>query len=470
MTPTLFALLVCAGGLFASGSRTLYLQMIFCLFGAAAAIALPALGGATITPAVMFLPFVIVRAWLERNRSRPFWQISRAGFWLALLALWGVVSAVVLPRLFTDQVQILTIDRDGPNGAITALFPIRPVSGNITQSGYALGAVAAFLSTRALLSKRGRMNAFRDATLLLAGLNCAAALLNLGEFYLGLPQLLQYVRTAGYAIFDAYESGGLMRIQGTFPETSVFAAFTLPLFAFAFSLWLSRVRTSYSGWLALASLGLLLLSTSGTAYTGLAIYLGCVALSLAWRGLSRGSVPQANALIVVCSLGIAAGAALLLLKPHVATRIDDFFEVTLMNKMQSSSGVQRSSWNRQAWENFLDTYGVGVGLGSARASSFFLVLLSNVGIAGTLLFLAFVVNVCRSPRSELEPTSAVPRAARQAVLASLIASCISGTVFDLGVAFYAFAAAATVDPLRLPDEELTLVPYYERWSGAPEAL
>jgi len=44
--------------------------MVFCLFGAAAAIALPALGGATITPAVMFLPFLLARALGERGPAR----------------------------------------------------------------------------------------------------------------------------------------------------------------------------------------------------------------------------------------------------------------------------------------------------------------------------------------------------------------------------------------------------------------
>jgi hypothetical protein len=36
----------------------------------------------------------------------------------------------------------------------------------------------------------------------------------------------------------------------------------------------------------------------------------------------------------------------------------------------------------------------------------------------------------------------VARAAGHAVLTSLIAASVSGTVFDLGLAFYAFAAAA----------------------------
>ena len=199
MTPTLFVLFVCAGGLLASASGALYLQMVFCLFGAAAAIALPALGGATITPAVLFLPFLLARALGERGLGGCLRQVSfpDAGFWLLLLVVWGVLSAYFLPRTFAGQVQILTIDRNAMDSGAT-LRPLHSVSGNLTQSGYALGAVCAFVAMRALLLRKGRLDDFRDAVLLLAGLNCLAGVVNLAEFYLGLPSVLEYVRTGGY--------------------------------------------------------------------------------------------------------------------------------------------------------------------------------------------------------------------------------------------------------------------------------
>jgi hypothetical protein len=59
MIPTPFAAIVLLGGLFARGGGALTLEVLLCLFGAAAAISLPALGGATVTPAVVFLPFLL---------------------------------------------------------------------------------------------------------------------------------------------------------------------------------------------------------------------------------------------------------------------------------------------------------------------------------------------------------------------------------------------------------------------------
>ncbi len=446
MAPTLFAALVFAAGVLAPRRALLHVLMVSCLFGGAAAILLPAFGGATITPAVMFLPFFVARAWLERGGGDVLRRVPKAGFFLALLAIWGVLSALLLPRLLAGEVQILTIDRGASSYTGPVLMELRPVSGNITQTCYALGGVACFFAVRSLLGARGGLERFRDAVLFLGCLNCVAAVLNLGEYYMGLPPLLDSVRTAGYAMFEAHETAGLLRIQGTFPETSAFSAFTLPLFAFSFGLWLERERPIYSGLVALASLTLLLISTSGTAYTGLFLYGCCVAIGLIWRAQARGGVPRLGTLAVgVCLLLVAIGCVLLFELP-VARHVFEFFDSTVLGKLDSESGIERGSWNQKAWSNFLETYGLGVGLGSARASSYPLVLLSNVGVIGTLLFLMFVISACRgAPAGQIAP---VPRAARQALLASLLAASVSGTVFDLGVAFYAFAAAASMAARR----------------------
>jgi hypothetical protein len=451
MTPTFFALIVVVGGLLVSRAGAIYLQIVLCLFGAAAAISLPALGGAVITPATLFLPFLMARAWAESRRRGYLRRIPATGGWLALLVLWGVVGAIFIPRIFAHQTDILTVDRSGRVEGVS-LFPLRPVSGNLTQSGYAIGAMCAFLSMRVLLERPGRLEKFRDAVLALTALDCLAAFINLAEYHLGLPSILAYVRTA-YAVFDAYEieGTGLMRIAGTFPETSGFCGFTLPLFAFTFSLWLNGVRPTYSGALAFITLLLLVFSTSTTAYVGLTAYACIAGFMLIWRGYVRGTIPRFGVLVAAVLLALALVGSAFVLETGIADEVTEYFQITVFNKLDSASGQERSSWNRQAWENFLDTYGVGVGLGSARASSYLLVLLSNVGILGTLLFFGFFTAVLRGPRNESTPNP-IAEGSRQAVLASLVAAAIAGGVFDLGIAFYAYAAAATVGATQLqPD-------------------
>lgn len=438
MTTTFFTWLVLSLGMLVSVDALLYLFMALALFGAAAAIALPALGGATITPVALLVPLLSVRMIAAVGWHACWRQIAdrSAGFWLLLTALWGVLSSYFLPRLFDGEVLIRSVDRNAADvGA--GLVPLHPVSGNITQSVYLMGGVCAFAAWRVLLANRQRREHFRDAVLLLAVLNCIAAAINIGELYFSLPRVLQFVRTAGYAIFDGGELGGLQRVSGTFSETSAFAAFTLPLFAFTLSLWSNGVRANYSGGLALASLVLLLISTSGTAYAGLAMYLFFVLLGR----IRQGGMPIGG-LVVGITVACVLTGGVLLLEPTLAGRVANFFDATVFSKLSSASGTERGAWNREAWSNFISTYGLGVGLGTAKASSYPLVLLSNLGLIGTGLFAAFVLRLFSVPTGPVASEAAVMMAARQAVIAVLCAATVSAAVFYLGMAFFAFAAAA----------------------------
>jgi hypothetical protein len=453
MVPTFYAALVTLFGLFASRTGVLRLQVLCLVLGGTTAILLPALGGSTIVVPVMCLPFLVVRAWLESYGSGAMRQMPKPAFWLCCTVLWGLVCTLFLPRIFEGQVEVMTLDTSGGETG-TRLIPIRPVSGNITQSVFAVGNIAMFLSARYLMRTEKRLIVYRDAVLMLAALNCAAAVINLGEFYAGFPPLLQYVRTA-YAVFETGEQRGtgMMRIHGTFPETSAFSAFSLTLFGFTFNLWLNRVRPLVSGTLSLLLLIFLMFSTSGTAYAGIIIYGAILTFTLVRRGYLEGRIPRVALLVTGALMVLTILGALVLAEAPIAMRVANFFQVTVVNKMESESGETRAAWNHQAWQNFIDTYGLGVGIGTARASSFLLVLLSNVGVLGTLLYGTFLWHVLRPPpRSQGTTFDQISQAARHAVLASLSAALLSGTAFDRGPGFYLYAAAATLRARRSAEE------------------
>ena len=92
------------------------------------------------------------------------------------------------------------------------------------------------------------------------------------------------------------------------------------------------------------------------------------------------------------------------------------------------------------------------GLGSARASSFVLVLLSNLGVVGTMIFVIFAIAVftARLPKYDPERNEdiAAVRAAKLGFYAVLVTATISGTVYDLGLTFYILAGG--VAALSLP--------------------
>lgn len=446
-----FALIVILAGTLSSGDGMLRTLMLCCLFGATATLALPGLGGAPIVPAVLLLPFLFLRALRDRGPGDLVRQAAfpSAGFWLMLLVIWGVLSALFLPRLFIGDTLVFSTDRSFVTGPQVQLQPLKSSSTNLTQSAYAIGGLMVFVAVRSLLQVEGRMDKFRDAVLLLGTVNCLAALLDMAELNLGLPSLLTYVRNANYAILSGAEVGGLIRISGTFPETSAFSAFTLPILAFSACLWHAGIRRRYSGSVALVSLTLLLLSTSSTAYAALLVYCTMVAAYLLIRTTLGLVQPRLGSLALMMWAAAVAACLVYLLRPDVLDRVWQFFEVTLFTKIGSDSGIERGSWNRQGWINFLETYGVGTGLGSARTSSFLLVLLSNVGALGAMLFAAFMLTTFKSAFGNRQGHDGiVARAAALAAIAALIAASISATVFDLGMAFYAYAAAASAPLLN----------------------
>jgi hypothetical protein len=444
MTPTYFALIVLVAAVFARGERMVMVFIVACLFGGSAAVTIGALGGAPLTPAVFALPFLLFHA----IRTTSLADLVRhatdraAGLWLLVLSCWGVASAIFLPRLFADQVMVLTVNRNSTLGYVV-LVPLAPNSGNLTQTGYALGGFVAFVALRSMLAQDPQLKIFCRAVMVLASANIVAAGINLAELFSGVTGFMEVIRNADYAILDGVIEGGLFRISGTFPETSAFAAFTVPLFAFTASLARSGGHGKWPGVLAAVSFALLAFSTSSTAYATLIIYFGIVACGAAWRVLVGGREPSISGTVVIVWGTLVTVCCMVLFVPTVVDRVIEFFELTVYLKLETSSGIERSSWNAQAWSDFVGTYGIGAGLGSTRASSFLLVLLSNVGVIGTVLFVVFVGRVLWPALSRSQsPGAAVSRAAGHAMVAGLIASSISGTVYDIGMMFYVYAAGA----------------------------
>lgn len=456
MSVNVFTFIVIGAGLLSSEAACVAFAVLFTLFGATAAVSLPALGGAAITPALLFLPFLALHAVFARLRTHEPSMLSRAGTLLGIVVLWGVISALVMPRVFAGETQVYILDRLSAKSA--RLYPLHPLPTNLTQSVYAIGHFVCFLSLRTLLRAPGRLLTFRNALLLVAALDVAMGLLNLAESVLGLPSLLDYLRNAeGYALSADYALGGLPRIHGTFPEASLFAYYSVPLFAFSLSLWTTRAETRFSPYVCCALLVMLVLSTSAMAYLGLAGYF----VGYAFAELPRKRIPTPLALtaasILVAVLGMYA------LELDVTRRIDHFVHAALLDKAESGSGQERGAWNAQAIRNFLDTYGLGVGLGSCRGSSFPLVLLSNLGVFGAVTFGLFLLNVCRAPYVEratlTDEEFAIRKAASEAVIAAMFTGAVGLGMFDLGVPFYMFAAAASSSLATQPQrQQLALEP------------
>lgn len=444
---SIFGVIVLVAGLVVlnvSYRWAVYALAFFGVFACASALTLP--GGIAILPANLFLAFFAVRAF-NLGGGRMFGDavaVGKPGFWFLCTCAWVVFGAFALPRALAGSTLVFTIDRNATDpDAAGLLQPLGPVSGNLTQTIYTLGDFAVYCCICVFLKCRDGYRTVANAILLLTGLDVAAGIIDVASHAVGID-VLSAVKTAGYADLSGSELGGLVRISGTFSETSSFSSFTLQLFAFCTNLWLLGYRRKTAGVLAAAACLLLLISTSGSAYVGLAGYTIVLLLSRPGRILRAADARKLRLVIVMVCLGVLAALYITLFLPAVAKALGDFVTATVLDKADSASGVERASFNTQAMTNFTDTYGIGVGVGSVRASSFIVVVLACLGVVGAVLYSTFLVKATLSPipRDRAHADRAICYAARHAVWASLIVASTSASVFSLGASFYILMALA----------------------------
>lgn len=439
--------------------------LISTLFGASAALILPAFGNANVQPAHLLLVFFVATALTRGIGPKALIRVAlypRPGFWLALTVLYGAVSAYYFPRLFWGMTEVFGLRTD--SGGNVVLTPLAPTSGNITQTVYLFGDLACFLLLCAYASSgAAAKRVLGQAVLACGAANLCFAFLDLVTYASHTTELMSPIRNATYRLLDDVETVGLKRIVGSFSEASAFGFATLGLFAFAIRLWLEGVYERAAALVAIASLIALTFSTSTTAYVGTAIFL---VLTVLWS-LGKMIAGRANTQIVafVLTIPVVIGVITLvvLLNTPLRLYLEDAINTVFVTKLSSSSGIERSAWNAQALTNFFDTYGVGGGVGSLRASSFVIAVLGSIGVAGLVLYGVFILGVLvplgPAPAKQLRLSVALQRAARSACLALLIAASLTGALVDLGLQFFALAALACAKP--------DLKAVAQRWLGAP---
>jgi hypothetical protein len=440
---TLYGIVVFVTGLLAlygSFRGAIYAMAAFSLLACTLALELGSIG---IMPAQLFLVFFALRAFnlVGGKGIADAFSLDKPGFWLLCTCVWGVAGAILLPRLLHGSTLVFPVDRNV--SGVAMLQPLGPVSGNLSQAIYCIGDVVVYACMYAFLRYRGAYRALASGVFLLTFLDVLAGVIDFGTHAAGLD-VMSVVKTAQYADLSGEELGGLVRITGTFAETSAFSSFTLPLFVFCLNLWMVGYRPKLAGALALATGTLLLLSTSGTAYVGLGAYVIVQLFSRPGR-VTPGAVARKQRMwMVAACAGVLGTLYVIIFLPGVARALADFVNTTVLNKADSSSGVERMSWNTQGMTNFLDTYGIGVGLGSIRASSFLVVVPANLGVVGVVCYGSFLGRSVLSPVSAHYPHTerAICYAARHSIIATLIVACLAAGVFELGSCFYLLAAAA----------------------------
>jgi hypothetical protein len=240
---------------------------------------------------------------------------------------------------------------------------------------------------------------------------------------------------------------GMKRIVGSYPEASSFARATLGSLAFTGTLWLGGRRPALTGPLASASLILVVLSTSSTGLAGTPLVLVLLYMTLMLRGGFHPSRPFSSAAALGAPIAVVAVTLAVLLNDAAAETVRSYFDLLIFSKSSSDSGVERSSWNTYAIQNFFDSLGLGVGLGTVRTSSFPIALVSNVGVLGTAFYLLFIASaLLRRPGPARSFSADVRMAARNGCLALIIGDTFAAPTVEQGLLFYVLAGLACAEP------------------------
>jgi hypothetical protein len=419
------------------------------LFGSAAAILI---GGANIQPGHLFLAFV---AWMVLSRRHQSSlaidaaKFPQPGFWFLCLVLYGVIGAIMIPRLAAGSMEIIPLGTSA-FGDTGYTVPLGPVSSNFTQSIYLVADLICFIMTLAVATTRAGFLACTGGLLAYAAGNVLFALLDLVTYSTGTQWLLDFMRNAQYTLHIEEEVVGLKRIVGSFPEASAFAHSTIAALGFTGTMCLCGRYTKWTGALAIASLALLVLSTSSAGLATVPPLLIILYITALYRrGFHPHSRPYMSAALLCAPLAIFAVILAAQLDAEASAPIRDYLDALIFSKSTTDSGIVRGTWNSFALQNFFESYGFGVGLGTVRASSFPIAFLSNVGIPGTIFYLLFAATGFLRRRGTPRTFPADVRlAARNACLALIIGDTFAGTTVEQGLLFYVLAGVACAEPER----------------------
>ncbi len=419
------------------GSPLLTALMCALPFGATAWATLPALGGSSPQIYTLFAMALIFAA-VFRPQSAASFSAMLARHWtmplLGFLAIYAVTSSIVLPRLFQGQTSAFVPIK----GAIFEV-PLSPVNGNVTQSAYFVLGVLCCFALAVEMYRRKNWSVLQQAMLSWCIVNAMLGGLDIGGKLIGIPDVWAPIRTAGYAYLTETQEAGFWRIAGGFSETSGFAAHTLACVGFAFAYWRET-----GSWLAatVAAVNALLLvfSTSTTAYVALALISIPVAVSVI-ASLTRARVRRREIQLLLLSLSAMFMIAIAIVAvPKITAPFLDLLDTMVLRKADSASGAERGYWNRRSLESVIDTFGLGVGFGSSRASSWIVAVISQLGVLGAICFACLLYAVARAPKAAAlygVPPGSVPagliRGARAGALATIVGASMSGAAADPGI-------------------------------------
>lgn len=308
------------------------------------------------------------------------------------LCIYALLITIIGPRLFMGEIMVFSMDRNVMGyrlrwDVFSGLSPLVPTTGNISQLAYFLVTFAVFLMSLSLARKTGP-ELIHKALVGAAVVNITLAAIDIA----GGGALLSLVQTATYSYLTDIQLLGVQRVTGGFPEASSFGGFTAVLAGYFIRLWFST-RNTLTGVLGAGNLIFGLLSLSSTFIVVAAGMSFILALQFAIY-LARGNGISARSKPFVLFLMLCGSVvAFVMVATPVGTVALDFLDHLIFSKTDSVSGFERGKWAMRGLEIGVESYGLGIGLGSTRSNGILSVWISNFGFIGTFLFLWIYKNL-----------------------------------------------------------------------------
>ncbi len=336
---------------------------------------------------------------LLTRRRRIDWGTGRLRIALIAWIVFTVVSVVgafLLPRLFAGLPIFLLAD---PNGFDYLLTPLRFTVVNVVQAVNSLIMLMFFIYALQLPDRAGLLRkclwglglalAVSMSVGLYQRLGWMGVVAQPNEFWASNPSYVQMWQTP---------FGPFQRVSFPFVEPSFASAWFAAMAGGFLSLYCFGKRQWWWGGLGTVGATLALFNTLG--FTGMLAFAAFILVLAAailmavltnW-GQQRRALIARSGMLLAAVVFVGAFTATWLENSAAKSNVSTVWSM-LNEKLGevTDSGVRARS-NRQALLIARDSYGLGVGSGSNRASNYFLSLLTNTGLVGTLAFL-FAVSV-----------------------------------------------------------------------------
>ena len=297
---------------------------------------------------------------------------------LLAFGIWAAVVTLAAPALFPGMAVL-----GSGQGNLTMLVPGAVTSSNIAQLAYLWIAIGVIL----VLASAQRAHPY------LVGVPAVGIVaLSFARYvadHAGLPFPAGLFDNNPALVYIETAPGGAERFRGILSEPASLATYCLAAAAFAVAM-LPRVAAAAKVGLAAVLVISIVLGIASTSTTF--VVAGCLlcavgALSFAWPLIQRKRrIAPAHVVVLLVLLVVAYVAG-----PTLIQYVGD----AVTAKSGGESYNERSGADSFSIQVAVRSLGLGVGLGANRPSSFAVMLLSNVGVVGLLLFAAVLWSVVR---------------------------------------------------------------------------